>query len=81
MVALRLKFLRLRGTGYGRFVPIRNLFSGLFLSYLSEILKYRLFLLEIPGLGADWRTEMLLRAALCSAALKFRNEKSSFICD
>jgi hypothetical protein len=51
------------------------------LSHLSEILKYRLFLLEISRPDMDYRAEMRLRAALCSAALKFRNEKSSFICD
>jgi hypothetical protein len=41
------------------------------LSHLSRILKCRMLLLEILGLGTDCRAEMLLRAARRAAALKF----------
>jgi hypothetical protein len=40
-----------------------------------------MLLLEIAGPEADCQAEMTLAAARCSAALKLRHEKSSFICD
>jgi hypothetical protein len=51
------------------------------LSYLSEILKWRMLLLEILGLVAGRQAEMRLGAARSIAALTFSSKKSSFICD